>query len=84
MAAKKLMTKVIFEVGDMQINVRNIMDSVKIAWVNAGNKSKDLEELTIYVKAEDRKAYFVGNGGAVKGSVTLCNADDLSNSVKFD
>ena len=40
--AKKLVTKVIFEVGDIQVNIRDVMDSVKVAWVNAGNSSDSL------------------------------------------
>ncbi|ADU24100.1 DUF6465 family protein [Ruminococcus albus] len=82
--AKKLVTKVIFEVGDIQVNIRDVMDSVKVAWVNAGNSPDSLNELTFYIKAEDRKAYFIGNGGKVKGSVALSNADDLSNDVIFE
>jgi hypothetical protein len=84
MAAKKLVTKVIFEIDNIQANIRNIMDSVKVAWVNAGNDPRDLNELTFYIRAEDKKAHFIGNGGTVKGSVALSNADDLSNRVKFE
>lgn len=84
MSTAKLKTNVYFEVEDLQINVRNIINSIKSAWLAMDKKASDLKDLTIYVKAEDKKAYFVGNDCAVSGSVTLSNAMDLSDSVSFE
>lgn len=80
----KLRTKVFFEIGDIQTNARTIIDSVKTAWLNAGHTPNELTDLTLYVKAEDKKAYFVGNNGEVTGFVVLSNANDLSSEVYFD
>lgn len=82
--AAKLRTKVFFEVGNVQTNARTIIDSIKTAWLNAGHMPTELNDLTLYVKAEDVKAYFVGNNGEITGYVVLSNANDLSSEVYFD
>lgn len=79
-----LNTKAFFEVGDLQVDVRCIINSIKVAWINSGKTAKELKDLTLYIKAEDKKAYFVGNGGKVSGYIALSNANDLSSSVVFN
>ncbi len=54
----------------VEITDTDIKALVKDAWVNAGNKVKDMETVEIYVKAEEKKAYYVING-SVKGYVEL-------------
>ncbi|MDR1687081.1 MAG: DUF6465 family protein [Clostridiales bacterium] len=42
----------------------------KDAWVQAGNKIKDLESMDFYVKPEESKCYYVLNGD-FKGSFDI-------------
>lgn len=84
MTNARLRTKVFFEIEDIQINSRNIIDAVKTAWLSSGKRPVEMTDLTVYVKAEDKKAYFLGNEGTVSGYVALSNANNLSSSVYFD
>ncbi len=76
-------TTVFFEVDDLQVSIRSVINAVKLVWAESSHKEK-LQDVTIYIKAEHKKAYFVANGGAVTGYVVLDNSDDLSKNVVFD
>ena len=80
----KLRTKLFFEMNGIQTDARTIIDSIKTAWCNADHKPNEMTDLSLYVKAEDSKAYFVCNGGDITGYVVLSNANDLSSEVYFD
>ena len=84
MPPKKLKVNVYLEIGDIQVNTRSIIDAVKTSWLNHGKKPSELSDLTIYIKAEDKKAYFVANDCNVTGFVTLSNAIELTDSVYFE
>ena len=43
---------------------------IKKVWKDEGNMMKDLKELSVYIKAEESKAYYVING-EISGSVNL-------------
>ena len=79
MAVKTTRTTVYFEIGDIQVSARSIASAVKAAWERRDEKIK-LSSLSIYIKAEEKKAYFVINDN-ISGYVPLSNKDDLSYDV---
>jgi hypothetical protein len=48
----------------------DIKAAVKDAWVAQGNKVKEIDTLEIYVKPEEKKAYYVVND-TVNGAIEL-------------
>lgn len=53
-----------------EVEEQAIINKVKEAWKAAGNKVKDLEEMTIYIKPEEGKAYYIINQ-SVNGEIEL-------------
>lgn len=60
---------VYLEVNANQYDMDKVMDKA-VKDYKKGNKDA-LKSIDLYVKPEDGKAYYVANGGKVKGSVTL-------------
>lgn len=66
MAGKKT---VYLEVNANQYDMDKVMDKA-VKDYKKSNKD-ELKSIDLYVKPEDGKAYYVANGGKVKGSVEL-------------
>lgn len=45
-----------------QVSEKEIIASVKQAWVDAGNKIGDIKTLELYVKPEESATYYIING----------------------
>ena len=58
------------EVDDSQYDLNLITERAK-ADFKANNKGKKLTEIKLYVKPEDKKAYYTANKGSISGSVDL-------------
>lgn len=82
-AHQKDKNKYIFEVEDIQVDIRTIIDAVKSSWSDLGYDNTEMSDLTLYIKSEDKRAYFIGNDRKVSGHVELSNAIDLADAVCF-
>ena len=61
-AKKKVVTEeVILEYRGMQVNVEALLADAKADWLARGNKEKDYVSCRLYLKPEDRRAYYVIN-----------------------
>ncbi len=58
------------QAADVEVTEAEVKASVKEAWVAQGYKVKEIDNLDIYVKPEEKKAYYVVNG-TVSGSIDL-------------
>ncbi|MBP5606891.1 MAG: hypothetical protein J6X66_01305 [Lachnospiraceae bacterium] len=58
------------EVDDSQYDLNLITEKAK-ADFKANNKGKKLSDIKLYVKPEDKKAYYTANKGNISGSVDL-------------
>ena len=63
-------TTLTIQASGVEATEAEIKAAVKDAWTAAGNKVKDMETVEIYVKPEEKKAYYVINGN-VNGAVEL-------------
>ncbi|MCR5742672.1 MAG: DUF6465 family protein [Lachnospiraceae bacterium] len=54
----------------VEVTEASVKEAVKAAWVAEGHKVKEIDTLDIYVKPEEKKAYYVVNG-SVNGAVEL-------------
>lgn len=64
----KLRTYLQYE--DKEAEETKILDRIKELWLSQGNRTEDLEELTLYLKPQDGKAYYVIND-AVHGEIGI-------------
>lgn len=71
-AAKKTAKKqeVYIQFGGREVLEAEVLDKVKKAWTELGNKVGDMLDVKVYIKPEEFKAYYVINGD-VTGSVEL-------------
>lgn len=61
-AKKKVVTEeVILEYRGMQVNVEALLADAKADWIANGHKEKDYVSCKLYLKPEDRRAYYVIN-----------------------
>lgn len=67
-ASKK--TMVYFQFQGKEIEEQEVIGMIKKTWKDQGNMMKDLKELSVYIKAEEAKAYYVING-EISGSIDL-------------
>ncbi|MCI7813049.1 MAG: DUF6465 family protein [Lachnospiraceae bacterium] len=67
-AAKKTMVYIQFQ--GKEIEEQEIIGMIKKTWKDQGNMMKDLKELSVYIKTEEAKAYYVING-EISGSIDL-------------
>lgn len=67
-AAKK--TMVYFQFQGKEIEEQEVIGMIKKLWKEQGNMMKDLKELSVYIKAEESRAYYVING-EISGSIDL-------------
>lgn len=58
------------QAANVETTEADIKAAVKEAWVAQGNKVKEIDTLEIYVKPEEKKAYYVVNG-TVSGAIEL-------------
>ena len=63
-------TMVYFQFKGKEIEEQEVIGMIKKAWKDEGNMMKDLKELSVYIKAEESKAYYVING-EISGSIDL-------------
>ncbi len=59
---KAIKTTFVVQAGDKEVTMEEAIERVKEAWVAAGNEEKDLKEIAVYVKPEDKAIYYVVNG----------------------
>ncbi len=58
---KKVTEEVILQYRGMQVNVEALLADAKADWIAAGHKEKDYISCRLYLKPEDRRAYYVIN-----------------------
>ena len=68
--AVKKTESVILQYAGREVKTADILNKVTEAFVSAGNKEADMKDVTVYVKPEENKAYYVING-TVSGAVEL-------------
>ncbi len=61
-------TDVIVEFGGSQFSEKDIKEKVVAAWEAEGKKASAIKKAKLYIKPEDRKAYYVINEGLKDGS----------------
>ena len=69
-AAAKAETVITLEFGDYTAIMATVEDKVKAQYVAEGHKASSIKTLNVYVKPEERSAYYVINGD-VTGRVDL-------------
>lgn len=67
-AAKK--TMVYFQFQGKEIEEQEVIGMIKKEWKDQGNLMKDLKDLSVYIKADESKAYYVINGD-INGCIEL-------------
>jgi len=72
-STKRTPTKeaVFIEYEKEQFEITKIKAAVKKAWTNSGRLVKEYEDVKIYIKPEDAKAYYVINEGELSGCLDL-------------
>lgn len=63
-------TTLTIQAAGVEATEADIKAAVKDAWVAAGKKVKEMDTCEIYVKPEEKKAYYVINGD-VNGAIEL-------------
>jgi len=63
-------TMVYFQFQGKETEEQEVIGMIKKVWKDEGNMMKDLKELSVYIKAEESKAYYVING-EISGSIDL-------------
>ncbi|MBR6896550.1 MAG: hypothetical protein IKN24_00095 [Lachnospiraceae bacterium] len=58
------------QAAGVEVTEASVKEAVKAAWVADGRKVKEIDTLDIYVKPEEKKAYYVVNESE-NGSVDL-------------
>ena len=61
--------EIVLQFGDQEVSMSAVSEKVRKSYAQSGSQG-ELREVTIYVKPEDRKAYYVING-ETEGSVEL-------------
>ena len=61
--------EIVLQFGDQEVSMSAVSEKVRKSYAQSGSQ-EELREVTIYVKPEDRKAYYVING-ETEGSVEL-------------
>ena len=59
---KAIKTTFVVQAADKEVTMEEAIERVKEAWVAAGNEEKELKEIAVYVKPEDKAIYYVVNG----------------------
>ena len=54
-------TNVIIQACGIEVSESDIISQIKDKWVSDGNLLKDMKSVTIYVKPEEKKVYYVIN-----------------------
>lgn len=54
-------TSLFVEFSGNQVEDKTLITTAKNAWVEEGNKVKDIKTLNIYIKPEENAAYYVIN-----------------------
>ncbi len=63
-AASKVSTEVYVQFAGHEVSQESLLERVKEAWVAEGNKATAIKSVSLYVKPEEYKAYYVVNGSA--------------------
>ena len=64
-------TQVLLQFAGNEAEVNALEQKVKDKFIAEGHRAGNIKELTIYVKPEEYKAYYVINGGKFTGDVDL-------------
>lgn len=56
------------EFQDLKVDQKQLVETAKEIWKNNGNKVKDLSNIELYLKPEERKCYYVFNNDASTSS----------------
>ena len=59
---KAVKTTFVVQAGEKEVTMEEAIDRVKADWIANGNVEKDLKEIAVYVKPEDKAIYYVVNG----------------------
>lgn len=62
--------RILVQFGAMEWNTEDLMDRAKEAYVADGHRASSIKSVSLYVKPEDMKAYYVINDKAT-GSIDL-------------
>ena len=62
---------VFIEYEKEQFEITEIKGAVKKAWTDSGRLVKEYQDVKIYIKPEDSKAYYVINEGELSGCLDL-------------
>ncbi len=60
-----------------QVSQKELEDTVKHIWTDAGNKASDISSIEMYLKPEDDKVYYVINGSETGSFEILNNQNDM-------
>ncbi len=61
--------EILLQFGDHEVSMAAISEKVRQSFAESGSKA-ELQEVKIYVKPEDHRAYYVANG-EIEGNVEL-------------
>lgn len=54
---------VLIQYGGIEKNVSEVVRNVKANYIASGHTEEEIEELVVYIKPIDNRAYYVINGG---------------------
>ena len=58
---ESMKTSLYIEYYEKQISEADLIKTAKSIWTDSGKKASDLKSLSVYLKPEDNKAYYVFN-----------------------
>ena len=63
-STRKVATELFVQFSGYEVSEEELIKRVKEAWVSEGNKVSSIKNISLYVKPEERKAYYVINKSA--------------------
>ena len=63
-STRKVATELFVQFSGYEVSEEELVKRVKEAWVSEGNKVSSIKNISLYVKPEERKAYYVINKSA--------------------
>lgn len=63
-STRKVVTELFVQFSGYEVSEEELVKRVKEAWVSEGNKVSSIKNISLYVKPEERKAYYVINKSA--------------------
>lgn len=59
---KELVSRVYVQYADAEVITSELVEQVKEAWVASGHRISSVKSMDVYIKPEDKSAYYVING----------------------